>query len=518
MDSVLKGDEPGPPAEESSNLAIVDTVLKGDEPDPQADEPPTPEEGAGEETPAEEGSPAEDREVAALGDSPENPEETPDGEGEAPPGEEDGDPTVLPDILNEITQEDGDGTPQPIVEDSQSTIENILVFQTAEIPSAMVDPEQSPEPTDEATQEPEPEPQPEQVEDYEERPRPRRQCGQSISSPQSSPNIRSPRSPRAKHRSPPPPLDSPEVGTTASKFIAGQPVQSDDPEFLAVVVLELEDRRDVQMLDGNFMEAMRAQKAVDMARYQHMDATKRKNMLAVQKDVENKKQYYNDEHQQFLATMKQREDDLEQKIKEQEEEMRSRHMHECDEHDQQWSTEPKQRQFNRSSQKLRILRVQQQLLMNARRYEEAAQVCKIADSLSSAEVRDMHRACLVEFLCSRALLEKKHADEVDTLAKASDVRRGEHKFTVERGTKRFTSRSQALKYEEDLAKDPEKLWILKHRHDGDEMVNVLGSTRTPKFLKRCANVAEFNTLPLPALPVAVARRRSMTMRQFGRTL
>jgi hypothetical protein len=308
------------------------------------------------------------------------------------------------------------------------------------------------------------------------------------------------RLPRGRHRSPAPSPDSPAVSDLSKKFLAQQPVQCDDVELLTVTVLDLEKHRDGLMLEGKFFDSLKAQKAVDAARWAQLDATKRRNQQETARVVDEKKSTHHNESDQFNADMKKQEEDLEHDIKDNEDRLRARQASELEEHDKQWQDDPKQRQFNRSSQKLRILRVQQQLLMNARRFDEAAQVCKIADNLQTSEVREHHRQCLVEFLGSRTMLEKRHADEVETLGIANDLRRSDLQHKRSLTNIRLTNRSNALKFEDELAHDQERLWILKHRHDGDELVNVMGRTRPIKRFTRAAEVATFNTLPLPKLP------------------
>jgi hypothetical protein len=211
-----------------------------------------------------------------------------------------------------------------------------------------------------------------------------------------------------------------------------------------------------------------------------------------------------------LKATKEQEQELENKIQEQVREAKARHQQELDEHDSEWQSEPKQRQFNRSSQQLRILRIQQQLLLSARRYDEAAQVCKIADSLAAKETAQSHRQMLVAFLQSRDLLEQRHDENMDTIMKAAETRRGEVQHAKEIGSRRFTNRIANLQLEEAVAQDPERLWVLKHRNDGDQVVNCTGTVaRSVKLPPKTPNVAGFNTLPLPPLTIPNSARRGV---------
>jgi hypothetical protein len=305
----------------------------------------------------------------------------------------------------------------------------------------------------------------------------------------------------------------PEAGTVTNlsqQFLTSKPVSCDDPELLASVVLDLENHRDQLMLDGAFLDSMKAQKAVDAARSQQLDAVKKRNQAETLDDIRAKQAAVQDEYEQFQKEMKEQEQDFEIRVQEQVQQAEAKQQQEIEEHDQEWQAEPKQRLFNRSSQQLRILRTQQQLLMNARRFDEAAQVCRIADSLAARETQGSHRAMLVAFLQSRYMLEQRHVENRDTLMKAVETRRGELRHIREIRTRRFRNRIANLQIEEEVAKDPERLWVRKHRNDGDQVVNCTGAvSRSSKLPPKQPNVCGFNVLALPPLVIPGSPRKNV---------
>jgi hypothetical protein len=357
-------------------------------------------------------------------------------------------------------------------EPTEPVLENVIVFETEALSHAFIEPRAS-----DPGSPPEPDPE--------------------------VPVPPPPRSARPGHgRRPPPDVDRGAVPNLTQQFLASKPVACEDPELLAVVVHDLEDQRDRLMLDGSFMESMKAQRAVDAARAQQLDSVKRRNQSEAQDEIRAKQASVQHEYDQFLRDMREQEQDLENRIQQQIQETKNRQRQELEEHDQDWQADQKQRLFNRTSQKLRILRTQQQLLMNARRFDEAAHVCRIADGLAVEECSASHRQMLVAFLQSRGLLEQRHEQNMDTLMKAAENRRGEFQHTKEAGSRRFRNRIAILQLEEAVAKDPERLWVLKHRNDGDQVVNCSGTASRPARLPpRTANVRSFNVLPLPPLTV-----------------
>jgi hypothetical protein len=300
-----------------------------------------------------------------------------------------------------------------------------------------------------------------------------------------------------------------DVSSLTAKFLAGDRVTCDDPEQLAPAIWDLNNRLDEKMEERDFWGSLRALRAIDTARGHLIVCLKKRNQLAVQQAVHERQATNQRAYEDFCEAIRQQQEALEEQIQQQIQQLRDQHEHEYAKHDAAWGVEPKQRQFNRSSQKLRILRIQQQLLMNARRFDEAAQVCGIADRLAVAETASSGRQMLTEFDASKTLLEKRQANEMDTLLKACEVRRGELRHTRERLARRFENRTVALGAEEDTAKDPDALWARGHRTDGDQIVAICGGPRKrPAPIFRGADVAEFNTLPLPALPTSRSARKN----------
>lgn len=318
---------------------------------------------------------------------------------------------------------------------------------------------------------------------------------------------RAPRSPRqTRQRTAPPPEE--DLAALSKKFLAGEKVTETDPDILACVVRDLEDRRDQMMLEGSFFQSLKAQQAVDNAKKQQLDACKKSAQTDRQNDLSQRKESAQQEYNEFNQQMKERENEMNQRLDEQVKELKDRHQREMQEHDAEWQSETKARQFNRSSQRLRILRTQQQLLMNAKRFDEAAQVCRIADGVAAAETAESHHQMLTAYNQSKTLLLHKQEEEMDTLNKACEVKRGEFKYMKDTLTLRFTHRFENLQNEEEVAKDPERFWVLKHRNDGDQVVNSVGTRTSRNTIARSARVEEFNTLPLPPLPIASSPRNT----------
>lgn len=308
------------------------------------------------------------------------------------------------------------------------------------------------------------------------------------------------RSPRQSPRRSPPDVDPQVVSNLSEQFLAGKPVDCTDPELLAVVCRDLEVHRDNLMVSGHFRESLASQKAVDAAREQQLFSCKLRTHAEVNEELGEKRDSAEHDYEEFKRIMHDEEMKLELKLRDQIEALRERQEEELERHDEEWQTGAKLRLYNRSSQKVRHLRVQQALLMNAKRFDEAEQVFDEAERLVQHEASENHRQMVTDWLQSRSLLQQKHAEEMDTLLKACETQRGEFRFKMQTIERRHQNRLSALQIEEANASDPDKLWIVKHRNDGDQIANIMGTGKIVK-LHVVPHVCDFNTLPLAPLPV-----------------
>lgn len=314
------------------------------------------------------------------------------------------------------------------------------------------------------------------------------------------------------------------INEVSEKFLRGEKVKTDDPTLLAHVVTNLENKRDQLMIDGDFQNSIKTQKAVDSARSKQIEAVK-KQTSDEQLEVINKKQAkLVDNYERFESEMRKAEEELENDINAQKQALSEKHQKQIQDHDENWQKEVKLRQYNRASQRLRVLRTQQQLLMNAKRFDEAEQVCKIADDVAQKEALESHKQMLTAYKNSRRKLEEKQADEMDTFLRTSEQRRDILQHQKEVLTRPYVNRIKNLKREQEIAKDPDRLWILRHRNDDKKINNCYSSaqknTKTTQQQTQTVSqekkkgALEFNKLVLPPLfdapPPATSPKKGRT--------
>jgi hypothetical protein len=269
-------------------------------------------------------------------------------------------------------------------------------------------------------------------------------------------------------------------------------VQCDDPQALAATVFELEDRLATSIETARFSESVRTERAVEIARAQLLDSLKQDRAAeaaAPPADSEG-------EFEEFARTMSYREQQLELRLRTQVQQLREKQGRELAHHDQQWLVEPKQRRFNRSSQKLRILRLQRQLLLTHRIDEPPSPTDRAA--------RDNTQA---DFEASRAQLEQKHADELETLIQACDLRRGELRYIKDTLAKQFAPPIAPPKPEQEVLPDPDGFWARAKKGEIDGVSISTGSRRKVQVSKTPTGTEVNATLPLPRLETDSLSRR-----------
>jgi hypothetical protein len=265
-------------------------------------------------------------------------------------------------------------------------------------------------------------------------------------------------------------------------------VQCDDPEALAATVFELEDRLATTVEGARFSESVRTECAVETARAQLLESLKAPDHPtpeALSRASDERREF-----EEFTRNMAYREQQLEVRLRTQVQQLREKHARELADHEQQWLVEPKQRRFNRSSQKLRILRLQRQLVLTSHRVD---------DSPSPSD--RSKREAQADYQASRALLEQRHADELESLIQACDLRRREFRYIKDTLARRFSSRVGLPKPEDQPLADPDDFWA-KAR------IGIEGVRQRRVQVSKAPAGSEAKTAsPLPPLETNTSHRR-----------
>ena len=99
----------------------------------------------------------------------------------------------------------------------------------------------------------------------------------------------------------------------------------------------------------------------------------------------------------------------------------------------------------------------------------------MADEKEKKEYENSRKQYEYDYRASRELLLQKHAEQLDTFYKSAENKKLAFKNKVANEKRAINNRKQALKHQEEIAKDPDRVWKLKHR--GEREVVVKGARK-----------------------------------------
>lgn len=265
--------------------------------------------------------------------------------------------------------------------------------------------------------------------------------------------------------------NSSKASKIATRLLFGETVEEDVPsEIFDLVILDLEHRRDVFMLKGAFDESVKAGDAIDSAKQLRINAAKKEAQKLELADVMIRKGHMKTDVSIFNHITKHEFHELKAKNEDKLARIKERQQRELEDHDRRWNDTSMLRKYNRRSKDLMDLRTLERRLMQAGRTEEAAITKKMADERERTEYEESRRQYDIDYKASRELLLQKHAEQLDTFYKSADVKKLSLKNKVANEKRVIANRKQALKHQEEIANDADKVWRLKHRGERDVVV------------------------------------------------
>ena len=311
--------------------------------------------------------------------------------------------------------------------------------------------------------------------------------------------ISSPRRP-FKRGPEPQEVDQSKVEPLSKKFIAGEQVKETDPIILAAVIVDLEEQRNEMMANGSARESIKIQKALDRARVEQRKAAMNQAQQEKTKAIDEKINFTKEKIQEATQEAKEKEKKQEDDFKRQIDELKKKQEDELADFDNSWLSQSKSRRFTRASQKLRMMKVQQTLLMNAKRFDEADQMTKAINEQQQLEINENSRSMQLEYYGSRNQLIARQQSDIQLLKETQAQQRellvsaNQNKINI------LMKRQKILEDERIFAQDPEKVWQTSHRNDPDPTLLVTRPNKgTGRAMKKSTAPGDYALLPLPPL-------------------
>lgn len=256
-----------------------------------------------------------------------------------------------------------------------------------------------------------------------------------------------------------------DIQRITTQVLMGDQIDEMDPQLLGLVALNLQNRRKHLETKGQFKDSIHVQQCIDKVREAQLEANK----LAAQRyaliDIDLRKSFTDtdstiNEHVYEADLAK-----LDVRYKKLEEELKNRQLKELEEHDLEWNSEAKTRQYSHLSSNLQNLRDMHAKLVKAKRYEEANIVENEANIKEDAEMRANMAKRDSDYQRSYDQLLEKHRKEIEQLKEAKQSKVNLLTRKSEINDQIIENRRRMLRFNEDIAMDKEKLWKLRHRTD-----------------------------------------------------
>lgn len=295
-----------------------------------------------------------------------------------------------------------------------------------------------------------------------------------------------------------------DIQRITAQVLMGEVVEESDPQLLGLVAINLQNRRKHLESKGQYRDSVHIQECIDRVREAQLEANK----LAVQRmallDIDLRKSFADTDstinshvYEADLAK-------LDVRYMKLEEELKIRQQKEIEEHDLEWNSESKTRQYSHYSSNLKGLHDMHAKLVKAKRYQEANAVEYEAYVKEEAEMNENMRKREHDYQKSYDQLMQKHKKELEQLHESKEMKEHLLLRKSQINDQVIENRRRMLKFNEDIASDKDKLWKLRHRTDRYS----LQESEIPGLTSDRKALSQVPRCPMLKLPPLVTR--SMT--------
>lgn len=269
-----------------------------------------------------------------------------------------------------------------------------------------------------------------------------------------------------------------------------------DSKTLLELLAVLKAEREEMLAIGNGPESDTANKAMEHVRTLANNALKGEARDSIRKEIKGQMQRAHKDIHRLEVQIAGQEEQMQSQFDSQMKRLKARQKQELNDLYDEWASPEKDRKYMRASNALKELRRQAELLLRERKYSESKKVHMVADERAREEA-DLKRLEMEEdFDKQLRNLLAAHAKQVDDLKLKHHVKEGEYQAAKQHDLRVASRRIEKLKIDKRATDDPDKVWTLHHRNDGDALYMVSREINTNK---KILDTREFNTLPLPPL-------------------
>lgn len=274
-----------------------------------------------------------------------------------------------------------------------------------------------------------------------------------------------------------------------------------DSKTLLELLAILKAEREEMLAIGNGPESDTAHRAVEYVRGLANSALKTEARDSMRSEIKGQISKAHKSVHQLEVQIAGQEERMKSQFETQMKDLKAKQKRELNALYNEWAAPEKDRKYTRASNALKELRRQAELLLKERKYSESKKVEQMARELAEEEAA-MRRMEMEEDFDKRLRnLQAAHAKQRDDLKLKHRVKEDEYQAAKQHDLRVANRRIAKLKVDKSAADDPERVWTLHHRNDGDALYMVAREINTNK---KILQEGEFNTLNLP--PLCSSRR------------
>lgn len=270
-----------------------------------------------------------------------------------------------------------------------------------------------------------------------------------------------------------------------------------ESDQLAQLVDLLKEERDHLIGSGQNVE--KADAAFRRVKEMHDIRVKTDAQEARQNELSERMEYAKKELHNLEETISIQEKNMNYELSRQVQELEEKHRQEIEALTDEWESPAVRRRYNRTSQHLRELRIQEIKLLNAHRYDEMNIVKREADALEAKEREETQRKLEQDYETRLQCLRTKQEEEMAKLIHIQDIQKDKYEVAKVHDLRIAHQRIKNLDLEVEVAKDPEKVWTRFHRMESLELGKRAKPRSARKAPKKTFRSQDYNTLSLPPL-------------------
>lgn len=174
----------------------------------------------------------------------------------------------------------------------------------------------------------------------------------------------------------------------------------------------------------------------------------------IQEEIKGRLKSAKNEKRELLQMIDNQENNMREIFKEEKTNLVKKHDREIEKFNNYWESEKKQRNYNKTSDELRLLRRQADLLLNDKQYQESIICQKRADALEAAEIENRRADMANDYDQSLKKLQDKQRKEMKNLTVRQKMKRTEYNAAKNEEITKANTRIAKIENELEKSKDP----------------------------------------------------------------